>query len=121
MLLISALLQDNALVFKAPKNHMYFVENVSFVNSQADDFFIFVFDEMLEDVVDITSRRSPIAVFEAAISGTNFHVTGINHKTKYLTVNKSNANSVNIFVLIYGELIKASRSELLMEWFRKGR
>ena len=122
MLLISEQFVDSALRFKAPKGMMYDIQTISYTDGSAVSLFVLIFDELLGDEVsDLSTRLSPLSAFRTNTSPAHTVIPGIDHKTKYITITKDAANSVFVFVQIYGNLIKASKLQLLWEYFRSGR
>jgi len=122
MLLISEEFVDNAVRFKAPSGMMYHITGISYSNRSSTSQFVMVFDQLLEDeVVDATSRLSPISAFACGDAGANLMVNNLDHKTKFITIAKTTSTGTGVFVCIYGDLVKATQLQLLMEWFRKGR
>lgn len=127
MLLISnSVFEGDFPTYKAPKGKMYFVEAILFaVTTGLSNVVAVVLDEAVE-----FESNTPFSLqrrIESALATVNladdrsFFVHGINHKTKYLTFG---ANSISSFVYlfqVYGELVNASKKDLLSEWFRKGR
>lgn len=120
--LISANLTDLILKFKAPRGMMYFVEGINFATVQADGIYITVHPFAIDATFNIdVSTRQAIASFSASIAGTNHFIGGINEKSKFLSIAKASVQTVDVSIEIYGELVKASRTELIMEWFRRGK
>ena len=126
MLLITQRLTDDFFRFKAPKGKMYLIESMNFNNRDSTLNTILIFDEWLEEdagaVDDNTTRRSQIASFYViAIDGSNHSISGIDHECKYITIAKTQATSVDVLIEIYGKFTIASKTDLILEWFRKGR
>lgn len=122
MLLISHQFVDNIVRFKAPQHKMYHVSSIAASNLSAVVDHVHIFSESLEaeDDLDATLRISPFATFTSSAIG-NFQIQGIDDIMKYISIGKSNAASVNMWINIYGELKKATKKQLIMEWFMKGR
>ena len=121
MLLISTVFNDIVLNYKAHKGMLYFIEGILFSNDSGVGGQIRIYDEIIEDAPDVTTRAGFMACFSPSTDGSNLFVGNINHKTKYISILKNVVATVNVDIVIYGELIKASKTDLLIEWFRKGR
>ncbi len=124
MLLIAEEFLDDILRFKAPRGQQYFVTAIAMVNLLAvNNVFSFVIDFLSEDQqTDSLIRSAPfLAGIVTTVSGHNIVIQDINHKTKFLTIGKNSTTAVRVFVSIYGKLIPISRTDALIEWFRKGR
>lgn len=121
MLLIGVVFNDQALNFKAPKNMMYKISGINFSNDSPVGGQIRIFDEQTEDNVDFTSKTGFIASFGISVDGNSHFIDNIDHTTKFISILKNVAATVNVDIQIYGDLVKASKTDLIIEWFRKGR
>jgi len=123
MLLISVQYNDAILRFKAPRGLQYFIESISMVNQTAiNNILVMVIDFLAEDEqTDSFNRSSPsIANMITTIGGLHTFINSINHKTKFISIGKNSTAGVTTFINIYGKLIPISRTDTLLEWFRKG-
>lgn len=120
-LLRSFNLTDDAVRARAPAGLIYNVKmiHVAIVTVLADNYLI-IANRWLEDIADTIRRTDRVATFSTAIAG-NYFLDGLEEFTKYLTIGKTNATSLDAVVNIYGELVKGSKIQLVMEWFRKAR
>ena len=123
MLLISANMLDLFLRYKAPVNTMYNITGINFSNFLSVSAELFVYDYLLEDDItdDDSGSSNFIATFNTAIAGTSHFIDSINHKTKFITIGKNTGTSIACQVQIYGDIVPVSKTDLLIEWFRKGR
>lgn len=111
---------------KAPKNTMFLVSDIhgSVLSSGANT--VSVINELLEDELEIiqadTRQSGMIAAFSTAIAGNHVDFNFMTpQKSKFLTVARSSSTAFNAIIIIVYELIKATKPELIVEWFRKGR
>ena len=126
MLLIVQRLTDDFFRFKAPPGMIFLIETINFSSRISTLNVCLIFDEWLEEDAgasdDNTSRDSEIASFYiSGLEGFNHSISGMNHKAKYITIGKEAASSVNVKIQIYGQLIKATETDLILAWFLKGR
>lgn len=124
MLLLSELFLDGAIRIKAPKGKIFEIDTIYFNNGMAvAGGLVFVLDYVVEE--EITDAYSSVSEFLAAfstdIAGSFMSIPDVKHRTKYLTITKAGTGGVVSHIAIYGELVKAPRTELIFEWFRKGR
>lgn len=123
MLLFTLRLTDDVIRRKAPPNMMYQVDAVSFSNKTAiAAAFGYVVDRWFPSNIGDTVGTDVNNILAAMdLTGTgNFMVNNIDHKTKFISVAKTDAATSNLSVSIYGKIIPASRIQLIIEWFRKG-
>lgn len=121
-LLISAHLLDDTLVYKAPIRMMYFIETITVAVIGTIVGYIVVQDTLNERFADtLVGQRDIIAAFSGGSLDDQPTVSGINHKSKFLSVGKTSSAAMDARILIYGELVPATTTELILEWFRKGR
>ena len=124
MLLVNAIFTDNPEQFKAPTGMMYKVESVHIINLTAEAgtlLYLQDFNIHPNNVTDNAgSQNNWLAIHECDSIHSSF-TQDINEKTKFLIVQKNSATTINARITVYGKLVKASRLELLVEWFRKVR
>lgn len=120
MLLHHVTFLDFVLSFKAPRNHMYLVESIHMMlhGDQANNAIRLYSRQLATNVDFFTGISEVFASFSSETVG-NFQISGINEKMKHISIAKTTAMGVVAEISIYGELIKASRTELIVEWFRK--
>lgn len=112
-------------ISKAPKGTMYKIFSVTCgVISNGNNAVIIVPYAMEDEAttLDVTAANA-WAVFPTDTVGF-FHLANfqLGEQTKWFSVAPSNdVTSFQAVVIFHGELVKASRQELLIEWFRKGR
>lgn len=121
--LISTTFVDQFQRFKAPRHMMYKISSIHFsvaIALAANQILVFSRELTPTGIPDdfTTSRDSVIAVKSTEAIG-DFQVMDINEKAKIITVGKDNSGVTNAIVTIYGELIRATKVELIIEWFRK--
>lgn len=115
-------LSTEPLTFKAPKRRMYLISSIAFFINVAGANAVHITDysyEELNAVVDITGSKTIISFPAAALNF--FQITDMDHKAKYISIGSATSTTFTGVIYIYGDLIKATRVELLWEWFRKGR
>ena len=122
-LLIFERLTDEFLYHKAPRNTMYHIHSIVFSMPIAINIFALIFARELKSPtgsrLDTTSSTSDlIAVHTHNVVG-SFEISGINETCKSITIGKNDAQSSDVRVSIYGDIVKASRKDLIIEWFRK--
>ncbi len=124
MLLISEFWNGDPIkrVFKAPLNTMFLIKAYSITSaSTAADQFIGL-TRAVEELDQILSNNEDYFLeVDLQINGLTHFVTDIDEKAKFITLGPKIGASITSGVQIYGEFIKASTSELIWEWFRKGR
>lgn len=114
---------DNKIQTRAPKGMIYKVENITVtIKTALADNYIFIFSrELPQGTTDSTTSRSNLlGVVSTALTAT-FEITGVNEKAKVISVAKEQAGSCAAFIMVYGEIVKATRRELILEWIRKKR
>lgn len=121
-LLFAGNLTDAVIRYKAPRNMMFNVESVACsVSTALATNYVIVTTRWLEDeIVDSTTLADVIAAFASDLQE-NFEIININETAKYLSIGKTNAGSIDAMVLIYGTIKRATKMDLLIEWFRRGR
>ena len=126
MLLIAELLSTSRpnKGHKAPSGFQYLIEGIFISILDAGNSNAVILDYITEDEVSFLGTVTNIhALLIVPTDNVNagVHMTGINHKTKFLTIALSDSAATVVWVGIYGELITISRTEAIIEWFRKGR
>lgn len=124
MLLISVDYTDLLLRFKAPKGLQYKISGICFSNiNVVAGVVVFVVDYLAEDeLTDSMIRTVPnIAAWNSALSSSGIFINNMDHKTKFITIAKNSTAPVRTIINIYGDLVPISRTEAILEWFRKGR
>ncbi len=122
MLLISELFVDDVIHHKAPSGLQYFIQSVNFMAGSGVLASILILDYLVEDeITDIHTTREVLCSYSPEISGTNHQIVDINHKTKYISITKDLAASVAVAINIYGKLVPLTRTDAILEFFRKGR
>ena len=113
--------------FKAPHGFMYEITDIHFSVLAAVNNRVYVIGYDIEEKGTSTDIAASdvadfIAIMETeAIRQQSFHFS-VAEKVKYLLLAQAaSGNAFECSVVIVGRLTKASKTELLMEWFRKGR
>lgn len=123
MRLITKQLLDASLISKAPTGLMYKINavHVAITTALAANYLI-IADRHLDtpDVSDTLRVGDIVATFATDLQG-NFFISDLDVITKWITIGKTNAASMDARVSIYGEFVKGTKTQLIMEWFRKGR
>jgi len=109
--------------FKAPKGTMYKLESFVFSNLSSTGAEFVVIDRGVED--DFSSDFQLSSQFllhiDTGLDGHTFS-GNIPHVCKFLTLGpRRSSTAIRCAISIYGELIKANKFDLIIEWFRKGR
>lgn len=114
--------QNEKRQFKAPKGMMYRLHSFHATNFSSVANQLFVLDEGLDEPpTSLGFGRPFLALIDLNIDGLFVYGEFDNHKTKFLSMGPLTIAQINSCIQIYGELVIASRTELLIEWFRKGR
>lgn len=127
MVLIRKLLTEASSVFKyrAPRNFMYLIHSVHLTVLTAGNNRVIVIDELAEDeVTTLSVGRSSGIIFvgETDIAGLLPDITfSVPLPSKFISIGRELATTFSAFIIIDYELIEASKTELIIEWFRKGR
>lgn len=116
---------SSPFTFKAPKGTMYKIWDVhsTIFAGGANAIGVLNFlSELIEDVWNVDDTGGLIAVFDTAITGStqDFQFT-TGEKSKFITIAKDGSSAFAASIIIHYELISASKTELIIEWFRKGR
>lgn len=110
--------------FKAPKGFMYEIFDIHFSILVGGSNGIGVVPYQLEDEVVFLSTTTSefLAFMPTDIAGNiaDFAFTK-GEKTKYITIAIQDSTAIGVIIIIHYELTHASRTELILEWFRKGR
>lgn len=122
---------------KAPQGLQYLVESMSLQiivvaeSAAARQVIVDLMDYNKEEFAEDNQARTmqsiaTLAFIQSANSTawnqpTHYNQSGINHKTKFLSLNINNVAATQYKVHVYGQLIPISRTEAIIEWFRKGR
>lgn len=122
-LLYNLRLTDNVIKRRAPPGLMFRIDGVSFSNKTAlAGAFVYLVDrwfpQNISDSVGVDVANI-LAAMDITLAGQNHMVNNINEKAKYITLAKTDAASCNTVVAIYGEFVKASRVELIVEFLRR--
>lgn len=122
MLLISyvGLASDSTRVYRAPRGKLYFIKEIFVSVTVFGNSNLFIVDEEKEEQV-FSDHGSPLITADLNTAIPFYNFNNIDHKTKYISLVLSASSSADFWVGIYGELISASTSELIWEWFKKGR
>jgi len=111
--------------FKAPKSTMYEIHGIFIDIVSAGNNSIGVLNYLVEDQITTKNAGVDFEGFLVAIEGdiqrsTNI-IFPIPEITKFISVLTRSSSSFEAFVAINYKLKPATRTELLIEWFRKGR
>ena len=110
--------------YKAPRGFMYEIFTMYGAIDTANGNSVAILDYLVEDEVSFISNLSHlIGLIDTLVAGNHFNFTLLAPiKTKFISISASFTSPsfiVNLFINY--KLVKASRTELLLEWFRKGR
>lgn len=110
---------------KAPHHLMYEIHYIYAMikNAGSNEFGVYSRD-IANSVVSVnpfTSQDDLIAVFTSDTVGHFGYEFLIPEKAKFLSFARSGSNAFEAIILVHYNLIKATKIELLWEWFRKGR
>jgi len=122
--IVSTLLLDNNKKFKAPRGTMYKVSSVVFLSLVALSAFVFCISRSLSTTQGnpdqvLNSQGDVFAGHDMTIAGVSFECTGIDEIMKTISISKTSTGACEVKIIIYGEIIPATRRELIIEWFRK--
>ncbi len=112
--------------FKAPKGKMYAISDIHGTVNLAGDNLVSVFDYLKEDLsADVgpsLSDEGVLANFATNIAGNHIDFNFMIPQTcKFISIGSESATAFEAILIIAYELITASRTQLLIEWLRKGR
>lgn len=113
--------------WKAPKDHMWLIESILVIDHISSANVILFKNEFrrtrqqVDTMPNINTQDVLFTLHTDGVTGFNFQINNINELTKYLTVGKQSTNDVDITFYVFGKLVKATRTQLLIEWFRKAR
>lgn len=111
----------NPIRLKAPQGMMFVIQSIHVANAGSDVANnLFVLDYLVEDQVGQITPSDWISSVRLLTTGHNEFVNDLHHQCKYISI-LTDANVPNCRVTIHGRLINASRTQLLIEWYRKGR
>jgi len=108
--------------YKAPKNQMFDISHVTIGGFAVAQGALIIVDESLEEPgADLGLERQYLVFYDMAIDGQLVSIL-IKHKCKFLTIGGRNSSTaISYTVQVFGEFVNASRTDLIWEWFRKGR
>lgn len=107
--------------FKAPKGLQYLITGIYLAVFEATTGNAYVLDYLVEDeitVVLVITEQNVLSMISTNVIDNSF-IDNLNHKTKYLTL--GTVGNANCLFVVFGELIHLSKTEAIIEWFRKGR
>ena len=121
MLLFTTIFTGKIIKFRAPRNTIWRVDSINFSNQLVvANEEIYVVDREFPTSTLIVSRTvDHILGLMPTDAIANHQILDIDHKTKYLTIASDVGTTKDAQISIYGEIVRASRKELLIEWFRK--
>lgn len=128
-MIISKFFDSNSdpVKFKAPKGFMYNIFDIHFSVTLAGSNIVGVLNYLLEDEVDqddwnVANAEGVLAIIATNIAGQaeDFNFTK-GEMTKFISIAANTSTVFACFIIIHFELVKASKTELILEWFRKGR
>lgn len=106
---------------RAPKNHMYRVGSIVFTNQIAIASNLYLITRKVPfDKTSLSHLDDIVGAFETS-NLVNFEITDIDEITKYITIGQTASVAVAVVITVYGDIIKATKIELIIEWFRRGR
>lgn len=125
VILVSKFLNENSVPFryKAPRHFMYIIEDIHWSGMGAAGNRVLVFDYALEDEVTTVNiaTKHPIAFFDTTLRASQDVEFTTPLKTKFISIALDSGVAFQGFLIIAGNLVQVSKTELLIEWFRKGR
>lgn len=124
--------QDETTVRRAPKNKVFLVEAVQFHIQDLNVVnVIYLLDRHMKTgtggrpiIGSLGTNNTPdlIAVYNTTRptnDSSEFWVGQINHRTKYLSLAYQNSNAFDGVVIVYGEIVSETKSNLLWEFITK--
>ncbi len=107
--------------YKAPRGMMYIINiiHVSVATTATNTFGVVDHAIDQEDQNSIANGNFIFSIDTG--SAINDSLENLKIKTKFFTIGFFGSNAAAVRVAIFGELVTVSRTELLIEWFRKGR
>lgn len=114
---------DFTIVLKAPRNTMYKITGIQYMLQTAVQNKTAIYDREIKSptgapIESTNTVDGIIANFTNNFVGQSF-VDNINETVKHITIAKDSNSNVDSRVIIYGDIVKASRKDLIVEWFRK--
>lgn len=111
------------LVFKAPIRTMYKIHSFYGIINFAGNNSVRILNYAVEDDFVIGAQNEGLIFAIEADSGniSALFVLPVPEITKWITIHRSSGTAFTGTVFMNYELVKATRTELLIEWFRKGR
>ncbi len=120
---------DDLIVRRAPRNKVYLVEAINLIFQEGGANSVYILNRHMKvgssPVVGQFSTnmtKSIMAVFDnggTTNTAASLWVGDINETTKYISVAYENSNSVRFGAIIYGKIIKATKSDLIWEFITK--
>ena len=111
-------------VFKAPRRYLYVIHNISFASAILAEHRAYILDHgkhQLESFTRDDLASQAIFMFTSSTTGGSQHYNINDFKTKFITIATETGFSGRILVTINVTLVKASRSDLILEYLRKSR
>lgn len=124
---IISVVMDNSMLslrYKAPKNHMYRVTDIhGSVISNGNNQGVWVIPYLVEpERIAFNPQGEFLAFIVCHIAGQSIDFEFMNaENTKFISLVRRLDANFECAIVIHYELIKASKKELILEWFRKGR
>lgn len=106
---------------KAPRNTMYQIDAIFISNgvvSAGGEILVLDRQVALATTTLDVNKENVVSMITTDAIHEHF-VNTIDHKTKYITIGNTISGTPNCRVIVYGSIVRASRKELLIEWFRK--
>lgn len=125
-MIISARLDETDIpkIFKAPTGKMFVIWDIHFSVLSSGDNSMAIIPYAMDGGVAVHGLTSTeiLSLMPMDIAGQaeDFSFTN-GERTKMFSVTRQNANAFIGYVIIHYDLVGASKIDLLMEWFRKGR
>lgn len=106
--------------YKAPIFTMFKIDSIFFNNlSAVSGQSIKVMNRRVDNETRLPHVGDVIAKFSVATTDRSQQITNIDEKSKWLTIGTDGANPIVCDVFIYGDIVPATKRELIIEWFRK--
>lgn len=99
---------------------MWHITGILVTNLSSSAGLLVILDREVDPAITELPASGAIFLHDAFIDGSSQFVDNMDHKTKYITMGRNDTSNIGMGVIIFGDIIKASRRELIIEWFRGG-
>ena len=120
---------DDVIVRRAPKDHVYLVEAINLTFFGNDNNVVYILDRHMKvgaspilGLIGTNFTPTLLAIFGNEADGgqpKTQWVGQINQRTKYISVGFETSQSVPFGAIVYGQIVRESKSNLLWEFITK--